>query len=147
MSLYDHITKQLKADEGQRPVIYRDSLGFWTIGCGRLVDPAKAGAGLRQSEIDFMLQNDVNDKLSELMRKFPWFNKLNEARQGVLLNMCFNLGLDGLCKFKLMLLAIERGAWSEAVAQMKDSVWARQVPNRAERLMRQMESGEWVFQE
>ena len=49
-------------------------------------------------------------------------------------NMCFNLGVTRLLKFKKFLTAIESKDWDNAAAEMMDSRWAVQVGPRAIRL-------------
>lgn len=146
MSLTDNLRAQLRHDEGEKPTAYQDHLGFWTIGIGRLIDARKPGSGLRPSEIAFMLQNDIEDRVNALTKHLPWFSTLDEARQGVLLNMAFQMGVDGLLGFKNTLAMIEAGRYEEAAAGMLQSKWAQQTPNRAARLSTQMKTGKWVFQ-
>lgn len=140
------ITRQLKADEGFKRTVYQDSLGYWTIGVGRLVDPSRSDSGLRDSEIEFMLRNDIEDRITALGRMLPWFLELDEARQGVLVNMAFQLGAKGLLGFSTTLNLISKGQYAEAADQMLKSKWAQQTPSRAARLSQQMKSGKWVFQ-
>ncbi|MCR4300621.1 MAG: hypothetical protein NUV51_03350, partial [Sulfuricaulis sp.] len=65
-ALVDQLTRQLRGDEGVKSCAYRDSLGYLTIGVGRLIDVRKPGAGLRPHEIDYLLSNDIADRVSEL---------------------------------------------------------------------------------
>lgn len=134
---------QLKVDEGTETCVYQDHLGFWTIGVGRLVDKRKAGAGLRPIEIDFMLDNDIDDRIDQLTRRLPWFQNLDDARKGVLLNMAFQMGVEGLLGFKNTLALIEAGNYAKAAENMLLSKWAQQTPNRAKKMARQMETGKW----
>jgi lysozyme len=55
--------------------------------------------------------------------------------------MCFNMGWGGLGGFTNTLQAIQERRWAAAAAGMRASLWARQVPERAERLARAMASG------
>lgn len=139
------LVRQLRGDEGVRRQAYRDHLGFLTIGVGRLIDPRKPGSGLRPAEIDYLLANDIEDRVRELTARLPWFVDLDEARQGVLLNMSFQLGVDGLLGFTTTLGHVARGEYPEAANQMLKSLWARQTPARAQRLARQMRDGVWQF--
>lgn len=139
------IVKQLKIDEGVRRTVYKDHLGYLTIGVGRLVDPNKPGSGLRDSEIELLLRNDIEDRIAALGNVLPWFHELDEVRQGVLVNMAFQLGTAGLLGFKTTLKLIEAQKYAEAADQMLASKWARQTPARAQRLATQMRSGKWQF--
>jgi lysozyme len=141
------LTRQLKGDEGVKPQAYQDHLGFWTIGVGRLVDTRKPGSGLRPEEITFLLNNDIDDRINALGRRLPWFLQLDAARQGVLLNMSFQLGVDGLLGFKNTLRLVERGDYAQAADNMLLSKWAQQTPERARRMAEQMRSGQWQFAE
>lgn len=140
------ITRQLKSDEGFRRTVYQDSLGYWTIGVGRLVDPSRPDSGLRDSEIEFMLRNDIEDRITALGKILPWFLDLDEVRQGVLVNMAFQLGIKGLMGFSTTLQMVAQGRYEDAAQQMLKSKWAAQTPERAKRLAQQMKTGKWVFQ-
>lgn len=145
MSLKTELTKQLKLDEGQKVHAYQDHLGFWTIGIGRLVDARKPDSGLRDVEIAFMLNNDLDDRLTALSKRLPWFDDLDDARKGVLVNMSFQLGVEGLLGFKNTLRLVGDGKYVEAADNMLKSLWARQTPKRAQRMAEQMRSGVWQF--
>ena len=137
------LKQQLIRDEGVVRHAYEDSLGFTTIGVGRLID-ARRGGGLRDSEIDFLLNNDIAEKTAQVLAALPWAFKLSKPRQAVLINMAFQMGIGGLFKFKRMLGSVEDGQYGEAAAEMLDSTWAKQTPERAHRLATQMETGEWI---
>ena len=137
------LKQQLIRDEGSVSHAYEDSLGFTTIGVGRLID-ARRGGGLSDSEIGYLLSNDIEEKTAQVLAALPWASKLSETRRAVLINMAFQLGINGLLKFKRALGSIEDGQYSEAAMEMLDSLWAQQTPDRAKRLAKQMTTGEWV---
>jgi lysozyme len=66
---------------------------------------------------------------------------LDDVRQRVLANMCFNMGIGKLLGFKNFLVAVQAKDWTKAVAEMKNSAWFKQVGQRAVRLASMMESG------
>jgi lysozyme len=138
------LVRQLKGDEGVRKCAYQDHLGFWTIGVGRLVD-ARKGAGLRDDEIAYLLNNDIDDRINAVGKALPWFQNLDDARKAVLLGMAFQLGTDGLLGFKNTLALIRDGKYAEAAEAMLQSKWATQTPERAQRLAKQMKEGAWVY--
>jgi lysozyme len=137
--------RQLRGDEDERPCVYQDPEGFWTIAVGRLVDSRKPGAGLRPEEITFLLNNDIDDRINALARRLPWFQDLDDARKGVLLNMAFQLGVEGLLQFKQALKLTQQGKYENAAYAMVQSRWAQQTPERANRLAEQMRSGLWQY--
>lgn len=145
MSLRQNLKRQLAGDEDKRKHVYKDHLGYYTIGIGRLVDDRKPGSGLRESEIEFMLNNDVDDRMNELTKRIPWFQDLDDARKGVLLNMSFQMGVDGLLGFKNTLAMVESGDYISAARGMLQSLWARQTPERAARMADQMRTGVWQY--
>lgn len=138
----EQLTAQLRRDEGEILSAYQDHLGFWTIGIGRLIDKRKGG-GITKAEAAYLLGNDIDRTTAEVQSRLPWFSRLDEARQGVLLNMAFQMGVDGLLGFKNTLAMIERGAYEDAATGMLNSLWARQTPERAARLAQQMRTGVW----
>lgn len=133
------IRDQLIRDEGLRLHPYRDSVGKLTIGVGRNLDDV----GISNSEAALLLDNDINDVVKRLETAFPWTAVLDDARKGVLINMAFNLGLQGLAAFKNFLTAVQAGDYLKARDEMLDSIWAEQVGPRAQRLAIQMETGNW----
>ena len=141
--MIEQLTAQLRRDEGTKATVYKDTLGFDTIGVGRLIDSRKPGAGLRPDEIDYLLKNDIADRVTALTKALPWFSALDEARRGVLVNMAFQLGTAGLLEFSHTLGLVRDGKYAEASMQMLKSRWATQTPARAKRLAEQMKTGEW----
>lgn len=137
-----NIAQQLDRDEGRKSAAYQDHLGFWTIGVGRLID-ARKGGGLRPDEIEYLLNNDIKDRVRALTVALPWFTELDEARQGVLVNMAFQMGTEGLLKFTNTLARVMRGDYAGAAEMMMASKWATQTPERALRLSKQMRDGTW----
>ena len=135
-------TSQIKSDEGLVLHAYKDSLGFLTIGYGRLIDKTKGG-GITQQEAEYLLSHDIAYKLGQLYAQLPWIDKLNNARKGVLLNMAFQLGVAGLMGFKNTLAKIEAGDYEGAAENMLQSKWATQTPARAKRMAEQMRLGTW----
>lgn len=128
---------ELSRDEDVRTKPYKDSVGKLTIGVGRNLDDK----GLSKAEINILLNNDINDSEADLDRTFPWWRQLNDNRQRVLLNMCFNLGIKRLAGFKSMLRDVQNGLFDRAAVEMLDSLWARQVGGRAVRLAKMMKNG------
>ena len=136
------LIQQLRRDEGEVLHAYADSLGYTTIGIGRLIDKRKGG-GITPEEAAYLLNNDVDKRQDELLRRAPWMALLDQARFGVMLNMAFQLGVDGLLGFKSTLEMVRTGDYAGAAAGMLHSRWANQTPERAKRLSVQMETGAW----
>ena len=136
------LKQQLINDEGSVEHAYEDSEGYLTIGVGRLIDKRKGGK-LSEDEIDYLLENDIDEKVNQVLREFAWYQDLNDVRQEVIVNMVFNLGLEGFKKFKMTIAAIAKHDFLAASQEMLKSRWAAQVGQRATRLSDAMLSGEW----
>lgn len=138
-----NLRSQLVEFEGRVAYAYPDSMGFLTIGVGRLVDKRKGGH-LSDAEIDFLLDNDIAAKSAEVLTALTWAQAMNEPRQAVLIGMCFQMGLKGLLGFTGTLEAMRDERYADAAERMRQSLWARQTPNRARRMAHQLEVGEWA---
>jgi lysozyme len=132
---------QIERHEGYRRGAYQDSLGYWTIGIGRLIDGRKGG-GITKDEARALLFNDITEKMRDLDRAIPWWSKLDDVRARVIVDMAFNLGIAGLLGFKDTLRAIHERRWDDAALGMLESKWATQVGSRAIRLAYMMRTGE-----
>lgn len=126
----DQLTEDLRRDEGERLLPYRDSVGKLTIGVGRNLDDV----GISENESLILLTTDILRAASALDAQLPWWRTLDAARQNALANMCFNLGINGLLKFVKFLPALQAGDWNAAALEMLHSTWAQQVGERAVRL-------------
>lgn len=127
------LISELRRDEGVIPHAYQDSLGYWTIGVGHLIDKRKGGK-MPDVIIDMLLRYDIDEKIAELNEKLPWWGFLDEPSQRVIVNMAFNLGVEGLLKFKDFMDALKDGDRDRAASEMLSSKWAEQVGARATRL-------------
>ena len=131
------LAAELTRDEGERLRMYTDTVGKETIGVGRnLTDK-----GIRKDESALMLSNDIAETTASLNQRLPWWNTLTDARQRVLANMAFNMGMGGLLGFKNTLELVRTGKYSAAADAMLQSKWATQVGQRAVRLSDMMRAG------
>jgi lysozyme len=127
-SLLNRIKAQLVRHEGLRLKPYRCTAGKLTIGIGRNLDDR----GISQKEAYAMLERDIMDFEQQLLDEIPeTYSGIDEVRQSVILNMCFNLGMKGLLGFKNTLAFIGAGDWERAANNMLASKWAKQVGMRA----------------
>lgn len=116
---------ELINDEDKKNTVYRDSLGIWTIGVGRNVDPDHGG-GLTDEEVLYLLDNDIGRRWAEIRRRWPWVVNLSDARQRALINMSF-MGMEKLAGFTHMFAALQAGDWETAADEALNSKWAYQV--------------------
>lgn len=138
----DKLSRLLALHEGRVPYAYQDSLGYWTIGIGHLIDRRKGGK-LPDQIIDQLFQYDLLEHAAELVRALPWIERLDPVRQAVLIDMAFNLGVDGLLGFRNTLAYVKAGDYTQAATNMLMSKWATQVKGRAVRLATMVRTGHW----
>ena len=131
------IEDQLILHEGLRLKPYRCTAGKLTIGVGRNLEDK----GISHHEALFLLRNDIVEVTAQLER-FDWFRALGPVRRKVLIDMCFNLGIQGLLGFKQMIEALKQSDYQAAADEMVSSKWYRQVGERGRRLERMMRTGE-----
>jgi len=136
------LNEQLRRDEGEVLSAYPDSLGYLTIGVGRLIDKRRNG-GITPDESAYLLNNDIQRKTKEVFGMFPWVEQLDSVRLAVLINMAFQLGTDGLAGFKNTMSLVQGGNYDKAAENMILSKWHSQTPERCERLAKQMRTGVW----
>ena len=146
MDFIDRLREELKIDEGCKYEVYLDHLGLPTFGIGHLItkdDPEyQMGMGTPVDEIrvNEVFEQDINVTIGECKRLFDDWDKLPQEVQLITANMMFNMGRPRLSRFHKMKKAVDSSDWTEAANQMLDSKWAKQVPNRANRLIERMKN-------
>lgn len=128
---------ELERDEGFRAKPYKCSEGFNTLGIGRNLD----ARGITREEALFLAKNDIELCKAQLDNALPWWRMLDPVRARVLVNMTFNLGINGLLGFKNTLAAVKAKNWAAASQGMLSSRWAEQTGARAQRLAKMMRTG------
>lgn len=136
---------EMERDEGRKSVLYLDTKGISTAGIGHncISSPLPEGMSfpLDDGEIDQLYAFDMGKVFDSLDEEFPWWRNMSYARQRVVANMCFNLGLHKLEEFQNTMAAMEQGRYKAAENGMLASLWAKQVGERAIRLADMMEAG------
>lgn len=128
-----NILDDLKRDEGWRPHVYLDHLGYQTIGYGFLVD-TRRGGGLPQPVAEHWLAYMVDRVEESLDARIPWWRSQPDDVQRALVNMAYQMGVNGLLNFRRMLAALQAGDRAGAAREALDSTWSRQTPERARRV-------------
>ena len=142
----EQVQKQLEIDEGVVYEVYLDHLGYPTFGIGHLIlddDPENGfavGHSVEPERVTEAFQNDLDISIDECKVLYSDWDDYPGEVQEILVNMMFNLGRPRLSKFKNFKKAVDAGDWKTAGVEGRDSLWHRQVGNRAERLMVRMEN-------
>lgn len=128
------LIKSLKEHEGCSLDPYPDSLGLLTVGYGHLLQRK-----ITQDEAEALLLSDITTAIKELDRAFPGWRNHSEARQNVLIEMCYQMGAPKLAGFKKMWACLASQDYAGAALEMLASKWASQTPKRAHALAKRME--------
>jgi lysozyme len=129
------LNKLIEQDEGFRQFAYRDTKGLLTIGFGFNLE----SDGLPRQIADLWLDFKLTAIESELNAQLPLYAHLNDTRRIVLLDIAFNVGVQGLMAFRHMLAALGDDNYELA---SKEILASELAPNRKERLAYLMETGE-----
>ena len=102
-------------------------------------------AELNDAQIDYLLDRDLDIAIEDARDVISGdvFDRLDEERQEVLVDMSFNLGRPKFSKFSMMILAVQEGDFDEAADQILDSKAARDplTKGRYEDLANRMRQG------
>ena len=127
----EELLKSIEENEGFRGFQYNDTLGYPTIGFGTKLPLSKEEAELI---LKFRLEKMINllEKTKPEVKDFP------QSIKEVLYEMAYQMGVNGLLKFKKMFKALEEQDYKKASLEGLDSRWAEQTPNRAKKLMKRV---------
>lgn len=110
-------------DATGKPVKRGDTIqGYLTIGIGHNLEKP-----LSRKAILFILGEDIADAANDCLHHFPWFVDLSQRRRWAMIDLCFNMGIGGLLKFKKFLAAMSLGNYETAANELQDSLWFKQV--------------------
>ncbi|MCL1939734.1 MAG: hypothetical protein FWG04_03635 [Desulfovibrionaceae bacterium] len=148
------LEQQIKQAEGFHPAAYRRSSGALTVGFGHNCNAtpvhgvSRAGDRVTREEAERLFALDLSDALWRVRKALPWVTKLSPPRQAVLYEMAYSMGLglsgaSGLLSLRGTLKFIQSGNYPAAARSMLASTWAAQTCERAKKLARQMDTGEW----
>ena len=138
--------EELKRDEGVKNEVYLDHLGLPTCGIGHLITEwdteynAEVGTPVAEERVNELFEKDLATTIDECKLIYNDFDVLPVKVQHIVANMLFNMGRPRLSRFHKMKKAIDNRDWYEAAYEMTDSKWAKQVPNRAMRLVQEMKT-------
>ena len=134
MKVIESEIAQIASDESYRRCVYDDSVGKATIGFGHLMtgEEETVKGCITSSNAIQLLRSDYSTAREGVIRNYPWAE--GETRL-ILTNMTFQLGNNGVSKFKNAISAFENKYYDTAAAEMIDSKWCVQTTNRCARLV------------
>jgi len=124
------LIESIKKHEGYVGVVYKDSLGIDTIGYGFAIKDLELDADV----CDIILERKIKNLQDRVKNKFSWYIYMPPEIQDVLMEMCYQLGVTGVSKFKKTVAYLQNKEFKNASIEMLDSRWAKQTPNRAKEL-------------
>ena len=136
----EYITPKTAEFEGFSSKVYKCPAGYDTIGYGRnieanpLSDNEKSqlndkGEVSKEVALEW-LKKDL-EKCFNQAATLDWFNDLEVARAGAVVDMIYNLGFKGFSGFKKFAKAMKEKDYIKAVMELEDSKWFKQVGIRA----------------
>ena len=127
----ENLLESIKKNEGFRGDPYKDTLGFQTIGYGTKLP-------LSEAEAEVIAKMRLKDKIKELEKKEPFINELPLDKQEIIVEMCYQMGVNGVLRFRRMWKALKEFDYRLASVEMLDSKWAKQTFSRAYELSKKM---------
>lgn len=124
------LIESVKESEGFRDKVYKCTEGYDTIGYGFAIKDLV----LDEDICDIILERKLINLIDKADKKFPFLRGLPLDKSEVIYEMCYQMGVSGVSKFKNMLKALENEDYDKASVEMLDSLWAKQTPNRALKL-------------
>lgn len=147
------------ANEGTEKTAYKDEKGIWTIGQGyRLDGPNKEVAikelkelgynyddvinkkvSLKPSDIEYLTNKSLERASRDAAKAVTNWDSLETNVKEVLTEMAYQLGAKGLKDMKNFIIAINKGDYTTAIKEMRDSDWYRKdSPKRVEKLIQKL---------
>ena len=120
------LIERIGVNEGFRSKPYQCSEGVWTIGHGL--------TWITEGESLHILSGRISQLHLKLLDDLDWYKDMPPEIQGILIEMIYQIGYSGVMKFKKMIANMIDKDWKGAADEMLDSLWAKQTPNRANRL-------------
>ena len=125
-------TASTKKNEGHRSKVYLDSEGIQTIGWGFTIRDLELSKAVSDIIIDEKIEKIVYVLSTD--ERFKFLNSCPSMVSSVVIEMCYQLGVDGFLKFKRTIRALSVGNYKEAALEMVNSKWYSQTPERAKQL-------------
>ena len=132
------LATDIDAAEADKLTAYQDTLGNWTIGRGHLMPPAApgrswAGFTIIQSTSDRYFNGDLLDAIKLAQGWHEYLSCDTDCRRNALEEIAFNMG-GKWATFVHARAAIAAQDWQTVHDQLLDSLWAKQVGHRANRI-------------
>lgn len=150
------IYNRLIRNEGISFKPYKCPAGYLTIGVGRNLELnpltkeekeviGDVMSGITKDQAFMLLRHDVDGVRRDLDQHFPFWKELNDDRQFVMIDLCFNMGINKLLDFKNTMRFLAQGNYERAADNLLLSKYAKQVKSRAERNANCIRTGKYEY--
>lgn len=138
------LKEKIKINEGFFSEVYEDTLGYPTVGYGFLVsaltkDELELNGGKVEPMSRTVAEKILDKKLAKLNESvfaaFEWLKEKPTHIQEVVIEMCYQMGVSKVKKFATTLHHIRCGEYKAAYNSGMNSLWAKQTPNRAKKVL------------
>ena len=140
----ERLLESVKKHEGYRNKVYLDTLGKRTVGVGHLCveDFWEDDKEYEEKFLMEILADDLQNAIkgARELKEEHSCTDIDEIAQEILVEMVFQLGKNGVSKFRNMWKALAEKNYIGASFEMLDSKWAKQTPNRAKSMAELMKS-------
>lgn len=141
------IQEIIKIDEGFNQKVYLDTEGILTGGWGHTGPELKFVSQYFTLEFWKLKFDEDYKKAVDNYKKFIYNEKIDDLssiRRAILIMMMYNMGLEGVNKFKKMIQYLKEKNYIMAGYEGLDSKWRTQVKARCHRLMAAMMTDVWI---
>lgn len=119
-----------KVAEGKSLKLYKCPAGKLTIGYGRNLEDN----GITNEEAELMFRTDFINVANVIESSYKFIANDSPTWQTIFADMLYNLGPTKFAKMKKFISALKLHDHSEALLEMVDSAWFKQVGNRSKLL-------------
>ena len=137
------LLNMVKQDEGYQHRPYLDSEGLQTWGIGICIDRTQMPEPVAEYWCCYILDS-IERRLQGNFSIGQTYKTLNKPRQFAIKNMCYQMGVTGVCRFLNMWAALDIEDYPAAASHALDSEWANQTKARAHRMAKIIRTGEMV---
>lgn len=113
----------------------------WTVGFGNTISTTP-DSKVGRITAERQLEAKILEEDRKLTNALPWYKEASFETRTILINMAFQMGLQGLLGFRNTLNFVKQRNYKQAASNMRQSLWAKQTPSRASELARRMETQE-----
>ena len=142
-SAFNALATRIEDEEGFSATPYRDAGGF-AIGFGFNLNTGGFSLnkvdrwlkeGIKIDEARAEVRSILRNRINALTRRWPPFSAQSIGVRYALADAAYELGISGLLSFQDTLMDIAMHDADAAAADIRDSLWYAQAPERAERLI------------